>query len=67
MTETSKQARALGLILPWRVAFLESCDDVLDEDTFGNDRIDPVKFESLNILADLIEQLRRPAIARVKE
>lgn len=42
-------------------------DDLLDEDAVGNDRIDPVKFESLNILADLIEQLRRPAIARVKE
>jgi carboxyl-terminal processing protease len=42
-------------------------DDLLDDDPAGTDRIDPVKFESLSILADLIEQLRRPAIARVKE
>ncbi len=42
-------------------------DDLLDDDAPGNDKVDPVKFESLSILADLIEQLRRPAIARVKE
>ena len=44
-----------------------TADDLFDEDAVGNDRIDPVKFESLNILADLVDQLRRPAIARVKE
>ena len=42
-------------------------DDVFEEEAAGADRIDPVKFESLNILADLIEQLRRPAIARARE
>jgi len=42
-------------------------DDLFDEDSPNNDKVDPVKYESLSILADLIEQLRRPAIARVKE
>jgi carboxyl-terminal processing protease len=42
-------------------------DDLFDEDSPTNDKVDPVKYESLSILADLIEQLRRPAIARVKE
>ncbi len=42
-------------------------EDLLDDDAPGGDKVDPVKFESLSILADLIEQLRRPAIARVKE
>ncbi len=44
-------------------------DDSLDEDGLPttDGRYDPVKQESLNVLADLIEQLRRGALARARE
>ncbi len=43
-------------------------EDSLDDETPQSDgKYDPVKFESLNILADLIEQLRRGSIARARE
>ena len=45
----------------------EDADSSLSASTDKAQKYDPVKFESLAILGDLIEQLRRPAIAKSRE
>ena len=45
----------------------EDADSSLTASSDKAQKYDPVKFESLAILGDLIEQLRRPAIAKARE